>query len=42
MRKPALLLLTYLAQVRQLPFKSEWLYPRHVRIALRFLLIKPS
>lgn len=34
-------LLTYLAQVRQLPFKNVWLCPRAARITPRILHIQP-
>lgn len=42
MRQPTLQLLTYLAQVRQLPFKSELLPVVHAYTMHPFLLIKPS
>lgn len=42
MRKPNPHTLTYLAQVRQLHFKSEWLYPLLVPITPHFLPIKPN
>lgn len=42
MRQPTLQLLTYLAQVRQLPFKNAW-HPLHRVYTMHpFLLIKPS
>jgi len=34
--------LTYLAQVRQLPFKNVWLYLHPAPIAPRILAMKPS
>jgi len=40
MRKPAMQLLTYLAQVRQLPFKSALLLPVHALIMHPSLLTK--
>jgi len=42
MRQPNLLLLTYLAQVRQLPTKNARLCVRHASITRHFLLIKHS
>lgn len=35
-------LLTYLAQVRQLPYKNEWLYPQSVLTTRHILHIKPN
>jgi len=35
-------LLTYLAQVRQLPYKNEWLYPLSVLTTRHILHIKTS
>lgn len=42
MKQPNLQPLTYLAQVRQLHFKSAWLSIQSVSIMPPFLLIKPN
>jgi len=42
MSKPNLLLLTYLAQVPQLPFKNAWHYPHRAYTMHPFLLIRLS
>jgi len=41
MRTPTLRLLTYLAQVRQLPCKNVWLFHPYANITPRILHIKP-